>query len=204
MTKRCFSSDQLYALRNEISVQVLIEKTLHIPFQMTKGCFRFLCPLCSGFDTAVNPKTNLARCFRCEKNFNTIDLVMLVRQAKFVDSVRFLKSIHQKNPVCPNRDELGTISGNNPQDYGPMNRKTPPGKSHSNPCQIGESIGSILALEHADIPQKRSAEYKQIEPAQPHQNAEEDRIVKLERQMEYLGRQIQYLARAINNQCPSK
>ncbi len=183
---------------------MLIEKTLRIPCRVTKGCFRFLCPLCYGYDTAVNPKTNLARCFGCKKNFNTIDLVMLVRQAEFVDSVRFLKSIHQKDTVCPNRDELDTISGNNPQDYGPMNRKTPLGKSHSAPCQIGESIGSILPLKHADIPEKRFAEYKQIEPAQAHQNAEEDRIVKLERQMEHLSRQIQYLARVINTQCPSK
>ena len=183
---------------------MLIEKTLRIPCQVIKGCFRFLCPLCKGYDTAVNPKTNLARCFGCKKNFNTIDLVMLVRQTEFVDSVRFLKSIDQKDPVYANRDELGTISGNNPQDYNPMNRKTPPGKSHSTPSQIGGSIGSILLLEHADIPEKRSVQYKQIEPAKAHQNAEKDRIVKLERQMEHLDRQIQYLARAINNQCPSK
>ena len=96
MTNRCFSSSQLYALRNEINVQMLIEKTLLISCRVTKGCFRFLCPLCNGFDTAVNPKTNLARCFQCEKNFNTIDLVMLVRNAQFVDSVKFLQSIHQK------------------------------------------------------------------------------------------------------------
>jgi len=81
MTNRCFSSSQLYALRNEISIRVLIEKTMRIPCRVAKGCFRFLCPVCNGFDTAVNPETNLARCFRCEKNFNTIDLVMLVRQA---------------------------------------------------------------------------------------------------------------------------
>jgi hypothetical protein len=87
MPKRCFSSSQLYAMRNEINIEMLIEKTLGIPSRVTKGCFRFLCPLCNGFDTAVNPKTNLARCFRCEKNFNTIDLVMLIRKTNFVQSV---------------------------------------------------------------------------------------------------------------------
>jgi hypothetical protein len=86
----------LFALRNEINVQWLIEKTLRIPCRVADGCFRFLCPLCNGFDTAVNPKTNLARCFQCEKNFNTIDLVMLVKNAQFVDSVMFLQSILQK------------------------------------------------------------------------------------------------------------
>jgi DNA primase len=96
MTKRCFSSSQLYAMRNEINIEMLIEKTLGIPSQVTKGCFRFLCPLCNGFDTAVNPKTNLARCFRCEKNFNTIDLVMLIRKTNFVQSVKFLQSTIKK------------------------------------------------------------------------------------------------------------
>jgi hypothetical protein len=99
MTNRCFSSSLLYTLRNEISVRMLIEKNLSIPCRVTNGCFRFLCPLCNGFDTAVNPKTNLARCFQCEKNFNTIDLVMLVRSAQFVDSVKFLQSIYKKKPA---------------------------------------------------------------------------------------------------------
>ena len=112
MANRSFSSSLLYALRNEINVQMLIEKTLHIPCRVTKGCFRFLCPLCNGFDTAVNPKTNLARCFQCEKNFNTIDLVMLIRDAQFVDSVKFLQSIHQKKSAgrpCQIDQIIGSI-----------------------------------------------------------------------------------------------
>jgi hypothetical protein len=200
MTTRCFSSQQLYTLRNNINVQMLIEKILRIPCHVTKGCFRFLCPLCNGYDTAVNPKTNLARCFGCKKNFNTIDLVMLVRQLEFVDSVRFLRSILQKESVCPHSGELGTISGNNPQDYDRMKRKTPPAKLDSGPCQIGEIISSILPHD----PEKRFAEYKQNQGAHAHQNANEDRIEKLERQIELLARQIQDLARAINTQRPSK
>jgi hypothetical protein len=112
MANRSFSSGLLYALRNEINVQWLIEKTLQIPCRVTKGCFRFLCPLCNGFDTAVNPKTNLARCFQCEKNFNTIDLVMLIRDAQFVDSVKFLQSIHQKKSAgrpCQIDQIIGSI-----------------------------------------------------------------------------------------------
>lgn len=58
MTNRCFSSSQLYALRNEINVQMLIEKTLRIACRVTKGCFRFMCPLCNGFDTAVNTSSS--------------------------------------------------------------------------------------------------------------------------------------------------
>jgi hypothetical protein len=72
-----------------------------MPSKIRDGFFRFLCPLCNEFQTAVNPNTNLARCFRCEKNFNTIDLVMAVKKCGFKDSVLFLKnlSIPQKVPA---------------------------------------------------------------------------------------------------------
>lgn len=95
-TKR-FSSEQLYSLRNDIPIERLIKDALGIPWRNTEGCFRFLCPLCNGFNTAVNPATNLARCFGCEKNFNTIDLVMLINQSDFVNSIRFLKKYRKGN-----------------------------------------------------------------------------------------------------------
>jgi len=65
---KCFSSQELYKLRNLIPIDVLIKKELAIPSKISEGFFRFLCPLCNEFQTAVNPKTNLGRCFRCEKN----------------------------------------------------------------------------------------------------------------------------------------
>jgi DNA primase len=92
MSKR-FSSKELYKLRNSIPIHVLIETELGIPAKISEGVFRFLCPLCNEFQTAVNPKTNLSRCFRCEKNFNTIDLVMTCRRIGFVDSVKYLQTI---------------------------------------------------------------------------------------------------------------
>ncbi len=204
MTNRCFSSSQLYALRNEINVEMLIEKTLLIPCRETKGCFRFLCPLCNAFDTAVNPKTNLARCFRCEKNFNTIDLVMLIRQANFVQSVKFLQSIHQKDPVCQDRNDLQTISGSTPQGGSRMKLKTPSAKADSDPCRIAKILGSVLPLTHGSISEKRSAQYKPKKSVVVHQKADEDRIVKLEQQLEYLGRQIEKIAQTINAGLPSK
>jgi hypothetical protein len=204
MTKRCFSSQQLYVLRNDIDVRMLIEKTLRIPCRVTEGCFRFLCPLCNAVDTAVNPKTNLARCFRCEKNFNTIDLVMLIRQADFIQSVKFLQSIHQKDSACQDRGKLGTISGSNLQGGSRMKLKTPSGKSNSGPCRIGNILGSVLPLTHSGISEKRSAEYKPNKPVGAHQKADEDRIVKLEQQLEYLSRQIEKIARTINVGLPSK
>jgi hypothetical protein len=204
MTKRCFSSSQLYAMRNEINIEMLIEKTLGIPSQVTKGCFRFLCPLCNGFDTAVNPKTNLARCFRCEKNFNTIDLVMLIRKTNFVQSVKFLQSIHHKDPHCQDPSDAATISGSSPQGGCRIKFKTPPAKSDSDPCRIGKILDNVLPVKHSGAPEKDDAGYKSNEPAISHQNYDEDRIAKLEQQLQYLSRQIEKLAQMINVGNPSK
>ena len=204
MTNRCLSSSQLYALRNEISVGMLIEKTLSIPCRVTEGCFRFLCPLCNGFDTAVNPRTNLARCFSCETNFNTIDLVMLIRQADFVQSVKFLQSIHQKNSISQDPGNPETISASNPQNGCRMKLKIPSGKSDSGPCHIGKIHGSVVSLEHDGFPEKRIVEYKLNQPAAAGQSADENQIEKLKQQLEYLGRQIEKIAQKINTGLPSK
>ena len=64
-----------------------------MPNKEIEGFFRFLCPLCREFNTATNPKTNLARCFRCKRNFNPIDLVMVVERCGFLDAVRFLEPL---------------------------------------------------------------------------------------------------------------
>ena len=204
MTNRFFSSSQLYTLRNEINVQMLIEKTLRIPCRVTQGCFRFLCPLCNEFDSAVNPKTNLARCFRCEKNFNTIDLVMLIRQADFVGSVKFLQSIHQKDYVGQARGVPMAISGANSQGGCRMKLKTPLTKSDSRLRPIGKILDGVLSPESAGISEKRFDKSKPNKPDADHQNADEDRIVRLQRQLEYLSRQIEKIARTINAGLPSK
>jgi hypothetical protein len=73
----------------------LIEE-LGIPSKVSEGYVRFCCPVCHEFNTSVNPKTNLARCFKCQKNYNTIDLVMLVNRSNFIQSVKFLKQIHTR------------------------------------------------------------------------------------------------------------
>lgn len=87
------SKELLFSLRNKISINHLIECDLEIPAKQSEGFLRFLCPLCGEFRTATNPKTNLARCFRCSKNFNTIDLVIIVRNCTFLHAVRFLESL---------------------------------------------------------------------------------------------------------------
>lgn len=91
--KQRFSSQELFELRNRIPVTHLIRDELFIPSKVSEGVFRFLCPLCNEFQTSTQPTTNLARCFRCEKNLNTIDLVMAVKGWGFRDSVLFLQRL---------------------------------------------------------------------------------------------------------------
>jgi hypothetical protein len=204
MTNRCFSSSQLYTLRNDINVQVLIEETLRIPSRMTEGCFRFLCPMCNGYDTAINPKTNLARCFRCEKNFNTIDLVMVVRQADFIHSVKFLQSIHQKDDQDQNRHDSMAKSGSNQQAAGRMKLKKPPEKSDSGTSSIAEVLDSVLPPINGGISENRADLSKLNTPMIVRQITAEDRIVKLEQQLEYLDGQVKKIARILHVGLTSK
>jgi DNA primase len=85
--------EMLRRLRNEIPITLVIAEFLKLPTKVSEGYFRFLCPLCTEFITATNPKTNLARCFLCEKNFNPIDMVMIAKQVSFSKAVDYLKSI---------------------------------------------------------------------------------------------------------------
>lgn len=204
MTKRCFSSSQLYAVRNQINIQRLIEKKLDIPFRVIKGCFRFLCPLCNGFDTAVSPMTNLARCFSCEKNFNTIDLVMVVRQINFVDSVRFLQAIAQKSSIDHIPDRPHTISGSNVDGDDRIKPDTPPKKAERGICHIGKTFDSILEQQHGDTPENKTAGYKPDKSQDTDQHTLQDRLVELERQLEHLRRRIDDLTRTVNAVLPSK
>jgi len=90
MTRR-YDPKLLHALRNDIDIAELIADVLDWPSKTAEGQFRFLCPICSEFNSATNPKTNLARCFRCQRNFNPIDMVMTVRECTFVQAVQFLR-----------------------------------------------------------------------------------------------------------------
>lgn len=95
--KKRFSADELRALRNKIPIDRLIEGELSIPAKRSQGVFRFLCPICNEFQTAVKPVTNLARCFRCEMNFNTIEITMRVKHIGFLDSAAYLTDLLQAN-----------------------------------------------------------------------------------------------------------
>ncbi len=112
--KRRFSSEELFELRNHIPIDDLIKNHLVIPSKMSNGYFRFLCPICNKFQTATNPKTNLARCFLCKRNFNTIDMVMICRKTSFVEGVKALIKIRQnlteQNAECCSPKQRQLIS----------------------------------------------------------------------------------------------
>lgn len=116
MGKR-FSDEELHALRNHIPMRSLIQDLLEVPCKEVEGVLRFLCPKCGGFETGINPKTNLSRCFRCQENFNAIELVMSDRKLSFVDSVKYLKRLFGKAldlraPIPPGRIHPETSSVN--------------------------------------------------------------------------------------------
>lgn len=91
MTPR-FSDQVLRSLRNGIPIDDVIELYLDIPAKRREGALRFVCPLCREMNTATNPKTNLARCFTCSKNFNPIDIVMVTRKCSFTQAVHQLQN----------------------------------------------------------------------------------------------------------------
>ena len=93
-----FSPEELYAIRNHIPTRFVIEEVLGLPCKEVEGVFRFLCPSCGEFQTAINPKTNLSRCLRCLENFNTIELVMSDKHLTFVESVKLLKKYIPHTP----------------------------------------------------------------------------------------------------------
>ena len=90
--ERRFSAEELGAIRNDISIRIVIEELLRLPNKEVEGVFRFLCPVCAEFQTAINNLTNLSRCFRCQKNFNTIELVMQEQKVSFVEAVKLLQA----------------------------------------------------------------------------------------------------------------
>ena len=84
------SKEFLRQLRNDIPIDQLITHVLDIEHKNSEGYLRFLCPLCYEFNTATNKETNLARCFRCKRNFNPIDIVMAYCGLGFLETVQFL------------------------------------------------------------------------------------------------------------------
>lgn len=88
----CFKPEYLRRMRNDIPWPELLEwlKWVH---KVREGRLVFLCPRCSETLTAVNPSTNLGRCFRCEKNWNPIDFTMETCELDFKNAIALLAPI---------------------------------------------------------------------------------------------------------------
>ena len=95
---------QLYALRNHIPINRVI-KALGIPCSIHDGHYRFCCPVCNEFNTGIYTKKNLARCFNCKKNHNTIDLVIKVKGVSFIESAAYLEKLKENMPTAISRPE---------------------------------------------------------------------------------------------------
>lgn len=95
-----YTRQHLFSLRNHIPIDRVID-ALSIPSSNQAGKYRFSCPTCNEQNTGVNPKTNLARCFSCEKNYNTIDLVMKVMNVGFLQSVAYLEKMKTDTQAAP-------------------------------------------------------------------------------------------------------
>jgi DNA primase len=97
---RYFPDELLRRLRNEITWVSLLEQ-LEWPHKVREGQLAFLCPRCRECHSAVNPATNLGRCFRCEINYNPIDFTMAVQQSDFVTAVHYLEPLLPRGPQKP-------------------------------------------------------------------------------------------------------
>ena len=88
-TKNKYSHSQLINLRNAIPIKWLIFEKLNLETHFNK-VWRFKCPICKEFNTAIKKETNLSRCFTCQRNFNPIDIVINHKKYEFIESVEYL------------------------------------------------------------------------------------------------------------------
>jgi len=89
MSDERYDDELLRRLRNDIPVAWLIQH-LGWPGKARSGTFVFVCPRCNESQSAVNPRTNLGRCFHCETNFNPIDFTICVYRCDFRTAVEYL------------------------------------------------------------------------------------------------------------------
>ncbi|MCK5356293.1 MAG: hypothetical protein KAJ63_14340 [Methyloprofundus sp.] len=119
-----FTKQQLFQVRNEIDIDWLINEKLSIERQFN-GAWRFRCPICQELNTATQKKTNLARCFSCQKNFNTLDIVIYTKKINFVPSVRFLLALLDKKtpPSDPDKKDKEYMNAFQQKELKAMSRK---------------------------------------------------------------------------------
>jgi DNA primase len=89
---RRVTAEELHRLRNDVPMKTVIA-ALRIECRTRGDRLAFRCAECRDFHSAIHPRTNLARCFRCARNYNTIDMVMAAQRTGFPEAVRVLREI---------------------------------------------------------------------------------------------------------------
>jgi hypothetical protein len=132
------SDQQLFNLRNYIPIAAVITDLLRVSAKINCGTLRFRCPVCTQCNTAINDRTNLARCFDCQKNFNPIDMVMAARKINFVQAVRLLKAYAHHPLTQP--PEQSNPNQNTSAPVHPPPASKPLEKSSSKPMPIADIL----------------------------------------------------------------
>lgn len=95
----------LRRLRNEIEFQNLLA-FLNWVHKRREGRLVFQCPRCHETLTGIHAKTNLARCFRCEVNWNPIDFTIESLQVDFLAAVALLDTLLPPRRGKPDPEDM--------------------------------------------------------------------------------------------------
>jgi len=185
MKRRRFSDQQLFALRNHIPIEVVIENVLGLPSKIIQGTFRFRCPLCTEYNTATNPNTNLARCFGCEKKFNPIDIVMAVNHTDFVEAANLLMD-YKANST---HGQKQTLTNPFRKNDSPLSSQ----KIDKHPTPIGQILYELIGNDQNNMEKPDTTD------SLPQNTPLPNRIRKLEQDVHLLSQQINQLKVLIGN-----
>ncbi|KPA18423.1 DnaG5 [Candidatus Magnetomorum sp. HK-1] len=142
-----FSKIELFEIRNLIPMQQLMEDLQILSIQENK-IFRFLCPICKGYNTSINHETNLGRCFNCNKNFNTIDITIKIRTTNFVDTVKYLKKYlsHYQTRLAKQNTNIEPLHKEHTWQKEINFKKSPESKNDS-PIKLSKILQNIIKPE---------------------------------------------------------
>lgn len=84
-----FNAQSLRYIRNQIDLKSLASY-LGIQMKVKNNQCWFVCPKCAKLKASFQKNQNLARCWKCNIRYNTIDLVMAHFNMNFTEAVMFL------------------------------------------------------------------------------------------------------------------
>ena len=157
---------------------MLINEILKLPSKTSQGQLRFLCPVCSQFNTATKPETNLARCFRCQRNFNTIEMVMETKSLGFIQSVQFLQGLLRENK---SKEMIANKPSSNPRLQYPDSFQT-----QKEPVPLQTLVKNISRGKYQQLNQTPNDDLAKINRQDQVIEHLNDKINRLEKQMDQL------------------